>query len=50
MERAGQAAKGISNWTKAIIEYDQAMGIVKPKQIELAAANEASAKAKKALD
>jgi len=50
MEKTSKAALGISNWTKAIIKYDKAMAVVKPKQIELAAAEEASAKAKKALD
>lgn len=38
LKNAGRAALGIGNWCKAIIEYDTAMKVVKPKKIELAAA------------
>jgi len=31
LKNAGKAALGIGSWVKAIIEYDQAMKIVKPK-------------------
>ena len=31
METTSKAALGISNWTKAIVQYDEAMKIVKPK-------------------
>lgn len=47
LKNAGRAALGIGNWCKAIIEYDQAMKVVKPKKIELAAAKEAAAAANK---
>jgi len=32
MEKTSVAALGISNWTKAIVQYDEAMKVVKPKQ------------------
>lgn len=47
LKKAGKAALGIGSWVKAIIEYDNAMRIVKPKQAELKVAKEASAAAKK---
>lgn len=49
MKTVSAAALGISNWTKAIVQYDGAMKIVKPKQKELAEASEASSKAQEAL-
>lgn len=45
LKNAGKAALGIGSWIKAIIEYDNAMKIVKPKQAELAVAKETSAAA-----
>lgn len=45
MKTTSVAALGISNWTKAISSYHQAMKVVRPKQIELVAAQEAAAKA-----
>lgn len=50
MQAASAACFGISEWCKAIIKYHEAMKIVKPKQIELKAAEEKSAAAKMALD
>ena len=50
MQQTSVACFGISEWCKAIIKYHEAMKIVKPKQIELAAAEEKSAAAKRALD
>jgi len=47
LKNAGKAALGIGNWCKAIIEYDNAMKVVKPKKAELALAKEASAAANK---
>lgn len=47
LKNAGKAAFGIGSWVKAIIEYDQAMKIVKPKQAELAVAKAAAAAANK---
>ena len=47
LKNAGKAALGIGNWVKAIIEYDNAMKIVKPKQEELKVAKAASAAANK---
>ena len=45
LKRAGKAALGIGSWIKAIIEYDNAMKIVKPKQAELKVAEATSAAA-----
>lgn len=45
LKNAGKAALGIGSWCKAIIEYDNAMKIVKPKQAELKVAKAASAAA-----
>lgn len=45
LKNAGKAALGIGSWVKAIIEYDNAMKIVKPKQAELKVAKETSAAA-----
>jgi dynein heavy chain len=47
LKKAGKAALGIGSWVKAIIEYDQAMKIVKPKQAELKIAKETAAAANK---
>ena len=47
LKNAGKAALGIGSWIKAIIEYDNAMKIVKPKQAELKEAKAASAAANK---
>jgi len=47
LKKAGKAALGIGSWVKAIIEYDQAMKIVKPKQAELKTAQAASDAANK---
>ena len=47
LKNAGKAAIGIGSWCKAIIEYDNAMKIVKPKQAELKIAKAASAAANK---
>ena len=47
LKNAGKAALGIGSWVKAIIEYDNAMKIVKPKQAELKVAKAASAAANK---
>ena len=47
LKNAGKAALGIGSWIKAIIEYDNAMRIVKPKQAELKIAKEAAAAANK---
>jgi dynein heavy chain len=47
LKKAGKAALGIGSWIKAIIEYDNAMKIVKPKQAELKIAKATSAAATK---
>ena len=47
LKNAGKAALGIGSWIKAIIEYDNAMRIVKPKQAELKIAKETAAAANK---
>jgi len=38
MEQTSKAALGISNWTKAIASYHEAMKVVRPKQQELVVA------------
>lgn len=50
LKNAGKAALGIGSWIKAIIEYDNAMRIVKPKQAELKIAKETAAAANKVKD
>ena len=47
LKNAGKAAIGIGSWCKAIIEYDNAMKIVKPKQAELKVAKAAASAANK---
>ena len=47
LKNAGKAAIGIGSWIKAIIEYYNAMRIVKPKQAELKIAKETAAAANK---
>lgn len=47
LKTAGKAALGIGSWIKAIVEYDVAMRIVKPKQAELKIAKATSAAATK---
>lgn len=50
LQKASKAAFGIGKWVRAIISYDDAMKIVTPKKIELAAAVEMSAEAQKVWD
>lgn len=54
LKNASKAAWGIAKWVRAIVQYDEAMKIVKPKKAELAEANEklsvAKAQLKKAED
>ena len=48
--KASVAANGLSKWVKAIVQYDEAMKIVKPKQAQLKEAKEASEAAKALWD
>ena len=45
LKGASKAVLGIGRWCKAIIKYDEAMKVVKPKQIELKEAKESLAEA-----
>lgn len=47
LKKASGAAYGLSKWVKAIVQYDDAMKIVKPKQEQLKGAKEESAAAEK---
>jgi len=38
LQNASKAAWGLGKWVRAMVQYDEAMKIVKPKQIELAEA------------
>lgn len=50
LKKASAAAHGLSKWVKAIVQYDDAMKIVKPKQEQLKNAKEESAAAQKIYD
>jgi dynein heavy chain len=45
LQGASRAAWGLGKWVRAMVQYDEAMKIVKPKQIELAEAKSQSAEA-----
>lgn len=45
LSKASKAAWGLAKWVRAMVQYDDAMKIVKPKQAELAQAKEDSAAA-----
>jgi dynein heavy chain len=50
IENASKAAFGLSKWVKAMVQYDEAMKVVKPKQEELKGAKELAATAQAAWD
>lgn len=45
LQNASKAAYGLSKWVRAMVQYDDAMKVVKPKQQELEKAKEAAASA-----
>ena len=45
IQNASTAAYGLSKWCKAMVQYDEAMKVVKPKQEELKGAKETAAAA-----
>jgi prefoldin subunit 5 len=49
LKGASQAVYGIGRWCKAIIKYDEAMKIVRPKEAELKIAKESLASAEATL-
>jgi dynein heavy chain len=50
LKKASTAAAGLGKWVRAMVQYDEAMKIVKPKQAQLAGAKEASAAAQALWD
>jgi dynein heavy chain len=50
LSKASKAAWGLAKWVRAMVQYDDAMKIVKPKQAELAQAKEESAAAQALWD
>jgi len=50
IQNASVAAFGLSKWVKAMVQYDEAMKVVKPKQEELKVAKEAAASAQAKWD
>jgi hypothetical protein len=45
LKNASNAAWGLAKWIRAMVQYDDAMKVVKPKQAELKEAKESSAAA-----
>ena len=45
LKKASKAAAGLGKWVRAMVQYDDAMKVVKPKQAQLKEAKEASAAA-----
>lgn len=50
LQNASKAAWGLAKWVRAMVKYDDAMKIVKPKQAQLKEAKEASAAAQALWD
>jgi len=50
LSKASKAAWGLAKWVRAMVQYDDAMKIVKPKQAELATAKASSAEAQALWD
>lgn len=50
LERASKAAAGIADWSKAIIQFHDALKVVKPRQAQLAEAKAKSKRAQEAWD
>jgi dynein heavy chain len=50
LKNASKAAAGLAKWVRAIVQYDEAMKIVKPKKEQLAVAQESSREAKRIWD
>lgn len=50
LANASKAAHGLAKWVRAMVQYDDAMKVVKPKQAELKQAKDAAALAQGELD
>ena len=50
LSKVSKAAWGLAKWVRAIVQYDEAMKVVKPKQQQLKEANEQSAAAQALWD
>lgn len=50
LKNASKAAAGLGKWVRAMVQYDDAMKIVKPKQKQLKEAQESSAAAQALAD
>ena len=50
LQKASKAAWGLAKWVRAMVQYDDAMKVVKPKQAQLKEAKESSAAAQKLWD
>lgn len=50
LSKVSKAAHGLARWVRAIVQYDEAMKVVKPKQQQLKEANESSAAAQHLWD
>jgi len=50
LEKASKAAHGLAKWVRAMVQYDEAMKVVRPKQEELKAAKETAAAAQAEWD
>jgi hypothetical protein len=50
LQKASKAAWGLGKWVRAMVQYDDAMKIVKPKQAELKEAKSDSAEAQALWD
>lgn len=42
LEKSSKAAQGLAKWVRAIVQYDEAMKVVKPKQAQLKEAQASS--------
>lgn len=50
LANASKAAHGLAKWVRAMVQYDDAMKVVKPKQAELKVAKDSAAEAQASLD
>ena len=50
LANASNAAHGLAKWVRAMVQYDDAMKVIKPKQAELKVIINSAAEAQAALD
>lgn len=50
VKKSSLAAAGLGKWVKAMIQYDEAMKVVRPKQAQLKEAKEKAAAAQQVWD